>query len=603
MGNNGKMSERRCAQCGQPLSRSANFCAECGTPVKAEMGAPVTSPAVSSAAASVPATSVSAGAKTLLHFGAVRPTQPDDAPPTRSGVPLHKTMIGIPQAGGAAPRVGTAGRAEPAAPGPAAPALNPKQTMLGVATPGIAPLRPGVIPDPAPLATLSATAAGAAARFPVGPEETIVPPPEPLPEIAGPPPPPSVRRRGVPLSTVALALGGLVLVSGITVAWVLRAAPPITASARSSSDGKDVLLLHCDPRSCKDGTTAAVQGVKGTFASGEAEVVLPKPLHVGANALTVRIDRPGMGRDEDVSLLVPVAYRVRADVSPMNGPRPAIVIRVEALPGSHVVVDGKPVELGPGGTGELTIDESAAARGPADESRVVAVDAAYTVAPPAGAPDGETGRARAATPARGSVSARVSVAPLRVDVPSDHAVFEDDRFVLAGRAAKGATVTIDGSPAEVSADGSFDSTVPLSALGKHTLEIRAGTSFFAPRTIELQVERVASLAAQAKEFERRETIGYDAAMADIASAVGRAMIVEGEVIESRTVGHRTVALVDDRRGCATGPCLARVIVAADTPPARGQIIQAFGAVARPYSSSPGQTVPEIEAAFVLPSKR
>lgn len=588
MGNNGRMTERRCVQCGQPLAPNANFCAECGAAIASETRDAPVSPEGAPQPASIPT-----AAKTLLHFGAIRaPSAEDTPPPTRQGLPLYKTMIGIPQTGDGLPAAGMALRNDRPAPAAATPPLNPKQTMLGVATPGIAPLRPGAVAATAPLSP----GATAAARPRVAPEARIVPAPEPLPEIAAPVPPRALAKRGVPLATVALALGGLVLVSGIAVAWLLRGSAPITAGARSSSEGADVLVLHCDPRSCKDGTTVTVDGVAATFASGQAELTLPVPLHVGANSLSLRIDRPGMGRDEVVSVLVPVAYRVRADVAPMapmSGRPPAIVIHVEALPGSNVTVDGKHVDLQSNGVGEVAIDESAATSGPADESRPIALDVGYAIAPPG--PD--------AHPARGTVSARVSVAPLRVDVPGEHAVFEDDHFMLAGRAAKGASVTIDGAPVEVAADGSFESSVSLPAVGEHSIEVRGKTALLAPRTIDMHIKRVASLATEAKDFERQNTVGYDSAMADIAAAIGRPMIVEGEVIESRTLGHRTVALVDDRRGCAKGPCLARVIVAGDAAPARGQVIRAFGSVARPYSSSPGQTVPELEAAFLLSSKR
>lgn len=582
------MTEHRCVQCGQPLAHGANFCAECGAAVApdARDGAPP----VPAPPASAP---LPAGSKTLLHFGAIRSPSADDAiPPTRQGVPLQRTMIGIPQKGGGPPPAGMtlpAGRPAPGAPGRQ---LNPKQTMLGVATPGIAPLHPGMATPAEPGLVPPPAAMGPTMRSRIA-ESRIVPAPEPLPELAAPLPPKAASKRGVPLATVALVLGGVVLVSGVTVAWLLRGSAPITASARSSSEGRDVLLLHCDPRSCKDGTTAGVESVKATFVSGEAEVTLPEPLHVGANPLSLRIDRPGMGRDEVVSLLVPVAYRVRADVSPMAGSRPSIVIRVEALPGSDVTVDGKHLELASSGVGELAIDESAATHGAADESRTVALDVGYTITPPGAG----------AQPAQGTVSARVSVAPLRVDVPSDHAVFEDTRFILAGRAAKGASVTIDGASVDVSADGAFESAVPLPALGERTVEVQGKTALLAARTIDLKIKRVANLATEAKDFEHQETVGYDAAMANIAAALGRPMIVEGEVIEARTVGHRTVVLVDDRRGCAKGPCLARVIVAGDAAPARGRTIRAFGSVARPYSSSPGQTVPELDAAFLLLSKR
>ena len=238
-----------------------------------------------------------------------------------------------------------------------------------------------------------------------------------------------------------------------------------------------------------------------TFAAGAADLPLAQPLHVGANALSLHVDRPGMGRDEVIALSVPVAYRVRADVTAMSDPHPSILIHVEALPGSDVRIADKPVTLDGNGVGTYAIDESAATEGPADESRVVSLDVPYTVA---------SARARAAE--TGTVSARVAVAPLRVDAPGARAVVEGDHVLLAGRAAKGATVTVDGAAATV-------------ARGRHvrgdrsaarrpatvSIEVRSGTAALAPRTVHFAVKRVASLADEAKAFEKQPSVGYDAA--------------------------------------------------------------------------------------------
>ena len=77
-----------------------------------------------------------------------------------------------------------------------------------------------------------------------------------------------------------------------------------------------------------------------------------------------------------------VAYRVRADVTTMSAPQPAITVRIEAQPGTVVSIDGKPVTLDAAGLGAYAIDESAATEGPADESRVVSLDSTYVVMPP-----------------------------------------------------------------------------------------------------------------------------------------------------------------------------------------------------------------------------
>jgi hypothetical protein len=88
-------------------------------------------------------------------------------------------------------------------------------------------------------------------------------------------------------------------------------------------------------------------------------------------------------------------------------------------------------------------------------------------------------------------------------------------------------------------------------------------------------------------------------MAQIGTKTGQAIVVDGEVLDARSAGHRTIVLVDDRRGCRSGPCLTRVLVGRDLPLRRGERVRAYGIVARPFTPAAGQTVPEVEAAFVV----
>jgi hypothetical protein len=124
-----------------------------------------------------------------------------------------------------------------------------------------------------------------------------------------------------------------------------------------------------------------------------------------------------------------------------------------------------------------------------------------------------------------------------------------------------------------------------------------------PRTVHAVITRVANLADAAKQFEQQHPLGYDTAMSDIAGKTGQPIVVTGEVLETRSSGHRTLLLVDDKRGCAKGPCLSRVIVGRDMPLAHSDVVSAYGQVARAYSAPNGQTVPEVEAQFVVRARR
>jgi len=292
-----------------------------------------------------------------------------------------------------------------------------------------------------------------------------------------------------------------------------------------------------------------------------------------------------------VRLVVPVAYRVSADLTTMSGPRPAITIRVQARPGAQATVDGKPLHLDAGGAGRFEIDQTAATEGPADESRPVSVDVPYTIT--------STGRPTE----NGTVSARAAVAPLRVDAPCAHAIVADDKVLVAGRAAKGATVTVAGVAVTVGPDGAFETLVPLPGEGDVDLEVRGGTSTLLARTVHVAVSRVASLADAARAFEQRKPLGYDAVVSDVAGQAGQPMVVDGEVLESRGLGHRTLALVDDRRGCTNGPCLTRVVIGQDIALVHGDRLRAYALVARAFTTPSGRTIPEVESSFVVRKKR
>jgi hypothetical protein len=472
--------------------------------------------------------------------------------------------------------------------------------MLGVAMPGIAPTRPPRESAPPLAVTAAAPVPPPPAREPPRAHHALtlplqvqyVPPPEPLHELPAPPRPHIVRKKGgFPLAVVALATGAVVLAGGVALAVLWHGAPPIAGQPRATADGKDMLHLVCDPKSCKDGTVVTLDGMKTTLVGGEADLLLATPLHVGDNPLELMVDRPGMGRDETVKLVVPVAYRVSADVTTLSAPHPAVTIRVQARPGAEATVDGKPLTLDGDGAGTYAIDEASATEGPADESRLVSVDVPYTIAWGGHAAES------------GTVSARAAVAPLRVDSPGSRAIVDGDSVLVAGRAAKGATVTVDSAAVTVGADGAFETTVATAALGDHDIEVRAGTSVLVPRIVHVKVSRVASLTEAARAFEQQSPVGYDAVMGDVAGKTGQPMVIDGPVLESRASGHRTLALVDDRRGCAKSPCLTRVVIGQDVPLVRGDLLRAYALVARPFTTPAGQTIPEVESVFVVRTKR
>jgi hypothetical protein len=446
--------------------------------------------------------------------------------------------------------------------------------MLGVAMPGIAPLHPGAPPEPA----WSPPADAAPAAYA----------PPPAAEPWAPPSAPSRREPRAPAQAepkspalIALAAGGALALGAIAFALLWKNPPPLTAQPRADASGKDVLHLTC--ASCADGTQAKIDGVVATFAHGAVDVPLAHPLGVGENHLTVVIDRPGNGRDESVPLVVPVAYRVRPDLSALDASPPSLRIAVEAQPGASVAIDGKPLALGADGHASYAFDVSAECAGFSDDAKTIERTIAYTITPRGGSKDD------------GQVGVRVGVVPLHLDAPGTRPIVDAATVLVAGRTARGAAVTVGGKPAQVAADGSFTFAASVQP-GESDLEVRASAPGMAPRTGRVHLQRVASLAVEAREFAAKAKLSISDLSADPGKHVGEPIVVAGEVIESRAASHQTVVLLDTQP-CTEKSCLVRVVRPGDATLARGEHVRAFGWVTGEFKGPP--PVPELEASFLL----
>lgn len=608
---------RACPQCGFSNDATKPFCAQCGS----AMGPPP--PVV----ASEPRLS---GGKTVLGMsasdftppappsaGAAGPSDPSQAQGQAHGAGrgLNRTVLGMAGiASPAAPLAPSEGIAPPAAALPI-PQTSANKTMLGVAVPGIAPLNPGGAPAapitnaandgpmpasargrvnvanenrtmmgvPAPGATPAARQPSLLTNFP------IVPPPAQLALDPIPEPPKKVARRGVPLGLLAGGLAGLVLCIGVAAVLLLKTSSPLVVQPRLSPKGADVLHLTCD--SCPDGTHVTLDAAKADFTAKEADLELPTPLRVGENALVLHLDRPAMGRDEEVKAAVPVNYRIRTDLTSISDAAPTLKIAVDAVPGAVVNVDGKPLALDASGKAVYPIDLSADTAGMADETRTIEKTIPYDV----------TLNARTE---KGTVVGRVGVPALRIDAPLSKTVIGADRFFVAGRTNKGATVTVNGRPVAVDATGVFAEPFGAPTPAEIAIEVRAIMPSSAPRTVTQKLRRSDALEAQARSADKAitTTIPYADLVRDISSAVGKPRAVEGDLVELRVTNHQSVLLVRDKRACdkPDGGCLVRVVFGAELDLKPGTKVLAVGRVTRAITAG-ANTVPEIEADFVLPA--
>lgn len=614
---------RPCPQCGTPCQDAAWNCPACGFNLGGNLkqtlvASPTTSPLGPTPSAAAPAAPAPAAPEpppaqkfrgTMLGMGLSVPVVPPGATPAPSaaptGIPTQTLIGGSPPQAPAVPSAPPAGPAAfkgtmmglaPAIPSPPPPppedpvgppgsatvslnrAPSALKTILGVARPGIAPLNPGMAkPDPAP---------------------APIPEPPPVWQQPGPPPgavwsdptadavPGVPRKRRVPWVAVVVILGAAVLASaGVMTILLYRARGAVETRLSADETGRDRLELSCP--GCVEGAKVTLGAATGTFKSGKATLTLDRPLAVGDHVLSLSIER-APGRADEVEVVVPVDFRVRPDTTKLTETPPRVEARVTARSGSAVVIDGHPVPLGVDGGASLPIDVSKELTGAEAGTKTLERRIAYAVTPPGGAPQ------------TGEVLVRVGIAPLVVQAPGPSIVIDGPGFVLAGRTAKNAVVTVEGRPITVDPNGSFAQMMSVSSNGETTVVVRANVPDLAPRLSTLKVKRVTSLAAEATLARGRATTSYAAIATDTDGQRGLSVALDGTVVEARTDSFTTALVMDVKSGCKAPPCLARVTWGAKVTLASGDPVGVFGVLGGSVDGPrSGTRIPAVTAEFVL----
>ena len=554
---------------------------------------------------------------TMLHPGAPsHPVAPVQAPGLHNA---QKTMLGV-AIPGIAPTHGPpsqhhAGHPGQHGPGDAPPPSMPvglrsqQSTMLGVAIPGIAPThsgppahapgtqqihqhpaqQPHQLPHQHQQPRMPSQVQNTALGVMAPPELKIVPRPKTLIDEPLPVAPQIPQKRGMSALTVVGIVFAVVLVlgGGGVVYVALRGGGALTAIPQLDENGRESLKIGCP--TCPDGTTVSLGASNATVTAGATVLPLPAPLSIGDNDLTVKIERPSGGRNEDVKVHVPVAYRVRADLSTLSLKPPVITVRVEATTGSTVTVDEQPITLDPTGRGSYAIDLSKETEGEG-EGKTFERKIPFAITPKGGKLES------------GQLTARTSIVPLALDAPGRELITDKASAAVSGQTRIGTILTIDGQSVPVDAQGRFGVRVELPAMGEKPLEIMASAPPLAPRIVKVKVTRVASLDAASKGEDAQNPLTYDAFSAETATKVGQKAVVEGEIIEARTTLGHTVLLIEDKKRCAKGAsCLVRVGHGDDTKVARGDTVRVYGRILGSVTAS-GKTVPDLEGTLVLPLK-
>jgi hypothetical protein len=498
----------------------------------------------------------------------------------------------------AAPVAPPSAPSQPEVPAPDPLAVRPVfKTMMGVALPGIAPIRDSER-SMAGAQVAGTLHGGIAAPAPVPPASNrqlqpvppIVPPPAPVVEEPLPAAPRATQKKGISAVVLVSILVVVVIAIGTVAAvFAMRAGAPLSAKARLDESGRESLDIRCE--SCPDETKISLGASQATVTGSAALLPLSAPLKIGENDLDIGIDRPGAGRDETVKVHVPIAYRVKADLTTLASMPPVVTVRVEAAPGTEVTVDDKAVELDASGKGSYAIDVSADALGPSDEQKAIDRKIAFSVK-----------RKGAAAAEPGALVVRAAIVPFHMDAPGADLYTAGTTANIVGQTKPGAVVTVDGQAVAVDANGRFAIRAELPSEGEKILTLVANAPPLAPRTIRAKVTRVASLEAQAKAIDATTPLGFDAYGPEPASKIGSMVAINGEIVEIRNSPGYAVMVVEEKKSCAAGGgCIVRLAIGEDIKASRGDLIRAYGHVAGTVAWN-NKTVPAVTGTLAIASK-
>ncbi len=466
------------------------------------------------------------------------------------------------------------------------------QTQLGIAHPGIAPLRldpPTVPAGGIPVAAVQLPAPPVAPAVKTGPllaSPQISKTPSQAPTLVSAESDLQEKARTRSLRVAAITVVSLAAVLAIAIvvlALAIRARGPVQAEVGLDGQGSEVLTLTCG--GCDDGTAVTLGAEEATFRSHSAEIPLRGKLQVGDNELTLTLRYPD-GRSEDVDLTVPVDYRLSTSLEGLAGTPPSVQVRIAANRETAVVVDGHPVALDDDGHGVTEVDVSQSLTGPATAVTRLDRTIPYTITPPNEEPE------------HGELTVRIGVVPLVVDAPGDSITIDTANFWLAGRTLKGGTITVGGRPITVDPEGRFAQLMNVSSAGETTIFIRAEAKDHAPRLVPLRVRRVTDLRAEAKRMSAQATRSYATLAEGLSAKQDWQVMLEGKIAELRTSNHTTVLLLDVKQGCAKAPCLIRARLGAKLAATSGDTATIVGRVSGAVDFE-GRQIPEVRAEFVL----
>jgi hypothetical protein len=448
-----------------------------------------------------------------------------------------------------------------------APIAAQARTHLGVAIPGIAPLR-----------------AGAGSRAPA-PRTTRLEETRLQPDSMSTPP--VSLRPPMPRGAFVLLGSGLVLLlAALAFALLWKGKKPLSVAISVDESGKDRIDILCEE--CPDGTVVSLPEANATIETRKAYLTLAQALPLGENPVTFGLQYPGEAEPRVVELtLPPVEYRIRPNTSTLTGDEPRLTLQISATPGSKVTIGGQPVALDASGQGEIAVDLGAQLIGPASDVVTFEQSIAYSIAPP-------SGKVYA-----GELATKIGVTPLLLEAPGLDTITNLERFMLAGRTAKAAELWVAGTALAVDGQGRFAQLMSIDSVGETRVTVRATSPGLAPRFVSFRLQRVNSLEQEAA-VRRRTARPLVDVVGSIPDHVGSTVIVSGRIEEVRVDGHRTMVVLQSEGVCAGRTCLTRLVYGGLRRLTRGETITAIGRLQGAVGAgTAGADVPEVDVSLLL----
>lgn len=412
-------------------------------------------------------------------------------------------------------------------------------TLLGVAQPGIAPA-PGSAPlPPAP--------PRAAELFPENTSPLNDPAEDRLSSEHVENPLPITR----PIwKTIMLIVGCMAAAAAVGGAFALASPKPVTVVVEEFAidvEGNDQLKLKCEE--CPEGSELILADAKVRVEDKRAVLTPRKPLDLGRNELKFTLQINGELR-EVKKVILPIAFRALTNWTGLHANPPHAEISVAAPSGSTVSIGGDEVAL---------VDQKATRRVDfatetlGESAKVTRIESDYDIIV---AVDGKARKTK--------VELRSGVTPLTLTSPAPVHQLGGKPVAISGRTSAAAKLKI--GEAEVEADDRGIFTYVLKSPEPGKLVIIASADKLLSRRVEIVLAESAPVPA-----------GAVAKFSDVLP--GASVDLRASIIESRTVGGTTQALVEVEKGCDAPPCLLRAVYGEPKKLTKNRVVRFTGTVA------------------------